>query len=632
MAPVIRGVSLAEFAAVQAGLAEGIDLDAVLAAEAIDAAAWSEAEEGWADRLLDNLEQEGPLQNRFDAHLAEAQDRYARPVPPLDEQLGSWLDFVRGWSADPEPVALLARLGLHSSDIIRLQRAWSRRLANEPALAQEALHILERDVGELPIPRPAVRPPLNAAKPAAPPRELASAEPLVFTNLSALLAAEGNPGHAAVPAIPDPLTGKPTEPPAEAAPPLTAALARSHPQPIEALHPAPLKPPGALGTEETQPPAPSPLRTLPHGISASLPFVDPAASPAPDLPASALPAMALPRVTRPPAMLSGTSMGFVAPKGPALPFIQGAAALPLGPPGVVPTTPAPHATAAPFEEPIPVQTAAGAALPGPAPSVKRAPAALSGTSMGFLAPKGPALPFASQAAASPSGPPGAAQPPLPAAPAPTRAPAALSGTSMGFVAPKGPALPFGSQASASSPGPSGASRAPMPVDRVTTMPDETLPAAPSPLARPALPFSPSAPPTRIPPDPVPPVHAGDQEPHVLLSSGLTTAPLPALTPKGEAQSFPPASSAALVAPVTPAASPTLTLQQYASLCAELTVFPDRTEATFVRYGLGNLRARLTVDLSWRERLRNNPNEHQGWQMLYGRWLEHFEQEKAGGER
>ena len=78
----------------------------------------------------------------------------------------------------------------------------------------------------------------------------------------------------------------------------------------------------------------------------------------------------------------------------------------------------------------------------------------------------------------------------------------------------------------------------------------------------------------------------------------------------------------------PAPSPTLTLQQYASLCAELAVFPDRTEAIFQQYGLGNLPDRVAVGLAWQERLRHNPEEHQGWQRIYQRWLAHFEELKA----
>ncbi|APR88193.1 Fe-S oxidoreductase [Minicystis rosea] len=131
------------------------------------------------------------------------------------------------------------------------------------------------------------------------------------------------------------------------------------------------------------------------------------------------------------------------------------------------------------------QAAEAPPAPGPQalPAVRRAPAELSGTSMGFAAPKGPALPFAPsvpmsdatlfglpkalgsegtadgtlQGVVEPKGPalpfasgavsslasPGAGTPATPAsAPPVKRAPAELSGTSMGFVAPKGPALPF----------------------------------------------------------------------------------------------------------------------------------------------------------------------------------------------
>lgn len=81
----------------------------------------------------------------------------------------------------------------------------------------------------------------------------------------------------------------------------------------------------------------------------------------------------------------------------------------------------------------------------------------------------------------------------------------------------------------------------------------------------------------------------------------------------------------------PAAAPALTLQQYASLCAELAVFRDRTDAIFQRYGLADPRDRAAVDLSWKERLRRIPAENQGWQALYQRWVEHFERQmNAGG--
>ena len=89
-------------------------------------------------------------------------------------------------------------------------------------------------------------------------------------------------------------------------------------------------------------------------------------------------------------------------------------------------------------KPTGAPTSAAQAPPSALPAVKRAPAALTGTTLGQIAPKAPALPFA-----------GAAPPPAPAPLPPVkRAPAALTGTSMAHVAPKAPVLPFGGGAPA----------------------------------------------------------------------------------------------------------------------------------------------------------------------------------------
>jgi len=236
----------------------------------------------------------------------------------------------------------------------------------------------------------------------------------------------------------------------------------------------------------------------------------------------------------------------------------------LASPAPSPTTTATASNAAPQVEAVrvpveatPTYLAASAAPPLPPLPMKRAPAALAGTSMGFVAPRGPALPFAAGAPTSPPvvPPEATASEAAPNPPARKRAPPALAGTSMGFVAPLGPALPFAKAARVDDPRPD------------------------APLASEAIPAPPAPSPARAAPTAV--------------------APPP----------------------------PTLSLQQYASLCAELAVFPGRSEATFQQYGLGNMRDRLTVDLAWQERLRRNPAEHQGWQALHLRWVEHFQQMK-----
>jgi hypothetical protein len=139
-----RGVSLADYAAVQAGLAEKVPLDTVLQRERIDARAWPGADTAWSRCIAEDLSGEGALQESFDAHLAAAQDRYGRRVPPLDEDLEAWLDFQRRLSTDTNPPALCAQLGLRLAEVARLRRTWSKRLRAEPELAAQARKILER--------------------------------------------------------------------------------------------------------------------------------------------------------------------------------------------------------------------------------------------------------------------------------------------------------------------------------------------------------------------------------------------------------------------------------------------------------------------------------------------------------
>ncbi|KYF58727.1 hypothetical protein BE08_16215 [Sorangium cellulosum] len=76
--------------------------------------------------------------------------------------------------------------------------------------------------------------------------------------------------------------------------------------------------------------------------------------------------------------------------------------------------------------------------------------------------------------------------------------------------------------------------------------------------------------------------------------------------------------AAPAAPSSPPSVPALSLEQYASLCAELAASPGNAEALFAHYGLGEPGARLAVDRSWRDRLARDPAAHRRWQELYWR--------------
>jgi hypothetical protein len=119
------------------------------------------------------------------------------------------------------------------------------------------------------------------------------------------------------------------------------------------------------------------------------------------------------------------------------------------------------------------------------------------------------------------------------------------------------------------------------------------------------------------------------------AEGAITTPIPPLRPKGPELPFRPASAQHPgPAPTTPPAPPpALTIEQYASLCAELAASPHQADAIFRRYGLESARERLDVDLGWQERLRRAPDEHRAWQNLYNRYHAYWvEQARPGHGR
>lgn len=74
----------------------------------------------------------------------------------------------------------------------------------------------------------------------------------------------------------------------------------------------------------------------------------------------------------------------------------------------------------------------------------------------------------------------------------------------------------------------------------------------------------------------------------------------------------------------PSAGPIeLTLEQYASLSAELAAYPDRQDDTFCRYGLASPDSRAALEASWSARLRESPEMNERWLGLvrhYREWL------------
>lgn len=147
-------ITLQQYAAILAGVAEGHQLARVLAREGVEPARWPDAEEAWSDRVAREGGVDSRLLTELDEHLAAAQDRYGRRLPPIDEDLRAFLDFRHHWTTNPDPRLLLASTGVRLDEVARLSRIWSVRLAASAELAGQAQKILGDEPGPMSIVTP----------------------------------------------------------------------------------------------------------------------------------------------------------------------------------------------------------------------------------------------------------------------------------------------------------------------------------------------------------------------------------------------------------------------------------------------------------------------------------------------
>jgi hypothetical protein len=345
-----EGVTLALQMWIHAGLAEGFALDELLAAQGLTPERWARAEEAWGDALLDTDDEAAEVAH--DASALAAQDSFARALPPIDRALGPWLDFVRAFGAQEEPAAWLGARGLRSADVLRLHRVWSRRLADEPTLREEALALLAAPAGPAPEVTPGPRPTLAQrtaaeAKPAPAPLDEddedddddaspPAARPPLFLRM---------PGDEAPAAAAPPEFQAPSLPPASSPFPVVPSAPRA------ALPPAPSV---QLSLGATVTSAPSPFRApLPFAATSST-ASRPANRPAPD-PLNATVSF-----------LSAE----VRSHGPALPFRPAGAAVPPPPASDPGSTAPPQASPLPTALPFRGEASAPpATLPRPAGDV-----------------------------------------------------------------------------------------------------------------------------------------------------------------------------------------------------------------------------------------------------------------------
>jgi hypothetical protein len=154
---VLLGVTLAHYATFLAGRSDGLPLGDLVTLTGVQAAAWAKAEHAWGERLLDDLEADGPLAEELRRGMIAAQRRWTRPLPPLDTDLRAYLDFKRAYALPVDAEGFLAARGMRPSDMIRLDALWSERLDQDTGLSSEAVAILAEEPREpvTPAPEPA---------------------------------------------------------------------------------------------------------------------------------------------------------------------------------------------------------------------------------------------------------------------------------------------------------------------------------------------------------------------------------------------------------------------------------------------------------------------------------------------
>ncbi|WP_437485808.1 hypothetical protein WME75_01895 [Sorangium sp. So ce1014] len=575
------GISLAQYAAVRAAVAEGFPLADVLAVEGLTPRTFARADLAWKQRLAAEPE----LLAAYEQELAQAEDWLDRQVEPLAEDAAAWASFLAVFAAHPAPFDLLQEKDLGMNDVARLRRRWVRRV-DEDAKVGELLKDLHARPGELGSLRvgPRVLQPSRVAEARgsgkAPAEEHAAAVPL------------GEPGlglaeYAALCAELDAL------------PEQRERVLRRHDLADEEMRAAldrrwqaALERDAALAKDFERLQAHHARRL--EMLLARAREVDgaersPASVAAPSAPAAlSSGAIAGPRASIvSPAALQGTGPLLDVPRGAVVPFVPMHAEL-----ATVTAEPKPPRAAESLTGTAPLpDIPRGPELPFPRSSaakvVKRPPPAIADTAPLSDIPRGPALPFTAGASGTPVPSTPTARPQQP------RAPREVAETSPLQTPPRGPVIPF---------------EATDPARRAEALAASTpAPQAAADLRETSL--------------------------HLAIPRELLTqtASSPASVTGAASQTFKasppstPLSTAgdASTAPLHEAPDMILPLTQYAALCAELALSPATAEEIFRRYGLGSGEMRSAVDAAWKERLRGDPAEYSRWQDIYQHYYAHF---------
>ncbi|MDI1448431.1 hypothetical protein [Polyangium sp. 6x1] len=326
------GVPLPQLAHVAAARAEGFSLEEILAVEGLAAEELRAADVACKEMLCNP--NGGPrLFAAYASAQKQAEERLARRVQPLDEDLGAWVHFLAMYAASDNPLSMLQDLGLTLPDLARLGRTWKQRIEADRELARCAEKLTRAGDRKVALPALRVEPPKLVSSPHARPKPV---PPSMNT--------PARPMRSKVRDVPPAISGTALSLDVPRGPTLPFVEGPDVDAPEPRLLPVDAPPRAALsGTALSL--------DVPRGPD--LPFVD----------ADGLSSTDKRAVARVPVELSGTALALDVPRGPALPFVE-------------------------TQEP--------AAQPSPPPAIelfKSPRAAISGTALALDVPRGKGTPF-----------------------------------------------------------------------------------------------------------------------------------------------------------------------------------------------------------------------------------------------
>jgi len=551
----VHGISLPHYAAVKAAQAEGFrDVD-VLKVEGIEPRRWARADPAWKVRLVDDPS----VFAAYEVDLAAAEDWLDRRVSPIGEDVVSWAGFLSAFAAGGAD--LLSANDLRLSDVARLRRRWMHRIEQDPKLEERIAEVRKNPVSlpAIQVSQAALRPSRYArgrVEPAAvAPTADGRPEPALTLDRYAALCAEI----------------------AERSADASRALARygiSDEAALSALDRA------WRGDMERDSELAADFRRLfAHNrarLSAEPAHGVVAISVAPETFGAAPPAIR--------AALRGTALVLDIPRGLALPFTRPVSDAPSMGRGPEPSSQPPRSAGLPTGTALALDVPRGEAMPfakvppGPADPPAAPRSKLAGTSAVVDVRREPALPFNTDPRAAPSPEVREAHPAAPPPPGPG------TGTTLALDVPRGDALPFAH------------SRAGRPKLAETSGVVDAKRA-------PTLPFVDGS---------------GAREREAPVSRPASKNKLGKLAlsldiPQEMRRARPEPVAAAM--PGARPTMPVLTLEQYASLCVDISMSPGREAETLTRYRLTPEEKRA-LDGYYGERIAKDPALRRAWDVAY----------------